>query len=256
MTKDDRLLLQAAFDGELDAQTQRLFERRLAVEPELAAALANLRSLRAAMQVLPAARAPDRLRTRIAGLPGPAKMERATRFASMHHRTPWGAIAATVAALFVGGAGGWIGASRLQPSSEATALVAAHVRGLMAGRPVDVASSDQHTVKPWFAGKVPTAPVVVDLAAAGFPLEGGRLDVVAGQPEPTLVYRHGPHMISVTRLPEQEPVLGGASHRTVAGHSTLTWKTGESWYVAVSDAAQAELGALRTAFDKAQTAAD
>ena len=74
----------------------------------------------------------------------------------------------------------------------------------MAPRPIDVASSDRHTVKPWFAGRIPQAPRVVDLAKEDFPLVGGRLDVVAEAPVPTLVYGHSKHLISVTAVPETE----------------------------------------------------
>lgn len=254
MSDDDRLLMQAALDGELDAQAQRAFERRLSIEPELAAAFANLQTLRAAIRALPTERAPDHLRTKIAAMAGPARLASAAPSrAPMQRRASWGAIAATFAALFVGGAGGWLVATQTQPSPVTAALVTAHVRGLMAEHPVDVASSDQHTVRPWFAGKLTTAPAVLDLADAGFPLEGARLDVVNEQPEPTLVYRRGRHTISVTRLPDTSVPGTGPAHRTIAGHATLTWRSGDHRYFAVSDAAPAELDALRAAFEKAHT---
>ena len=110
-------------------------------------------------------------------------------------------------------------------------------------------------MRPWFAGKLATPPDVADLAAAGFPLEGGRIDVIDGQAEPTLVYRRGPHTISLTRLPEADmrPDIG-PGHRSVAGHATLTWRHGSHRYFAVSDASPAELDALRAAFDAAHPA--
>src|SRR6202000_2989297 len=78
------------------------------------------------------------------------------------------------------------------------AAVAGHVRALAAGTPFDVASSDRHTVKPWFAGKVTFAPQVVDLADKGFPLVGGRVDVIDGRTAATLVFRHDKHIVSLT----------------------------------------------------------
>ena len=69
---------------------------------------------------------------------------------------------------------------------------------LMAAEPVDVVSSDRHTVKPWFNGRIPNSPRVVDLAKDNFTLIGGRIDVVGQIPVPTLVYRHAKHIISLT----------------------------------------------------------
>ena len=82
----------------------------------------------------------------------------------------------------------------------AAEIVSAHIRALMAPQPIDVASSDHHTVKPWFNGKLAFAPTVVDLGAQDFPLVGGRIDVVKGAPVASLVYSHGKHLISLTEM--------------------------------------------------------
>ena len=87
------------------------------------------------------------------------------------------------------------------------------MRSLMASQPIDVASSDRHTVKPWFNGKLPESPRVVDLTTQGFPLVGGRIDVIGLTPAPTLVYRHRLHVISLTALPARLGADAAACHR-------------------------------------------
>ena len=93
-------------------------------------------------------------------------------------------------------------------------LFAAHWRALAAASPMDVVSTDQHTVKPWFAGKVPESPLVRDFATRGFALAGGRIDYVGGSRVPVLVYRHGQHWIDVfvlasgTALPQASQAQG------------------------------------------------
>jgi anti-sigma factor RsiW len=124
---------------------------------------------------------------------------------------------------------------------------------MISGQPTDVTTSDRHTVKPWFATRLTQAPQVVDLSDQGFPLVGGRIDVIDDKPVATLVFRHNKHMISLTELPGIVGHLGAATHRTVKGYSILTWIEGASsedamTYVAISDIAPAELDALAAAF--------
>ena len=106
-----------------------------------------------------------------------------------------------------------------QSAGVRSAVVAGHIRGLMAPRPFDVASSDKHTVKPWFNGKLPDAPRVVDLAPAGFPLLGARLDVVGERVVPTLVYGHRKHLISVTAVPVSAGQASAPVHSKVGGYN-------------------------------------
>jgi anti-sigma factor RsiW len=121
-------------------------------------------------------------------------------------------------------------------------VLAAHVRSLMSpGRLNDVESSDQHTVKPWFAGKLDFTPPVRDLAANGYPLAGGRLDYVDGRTVAELTYRRRLHAVSLFVWPEPQAADSAARTRTVNGYSLATWRKAGMRYWAVTDAAPVEL---------------
>jgi len=118
-------------------------------------------------------------------------------------------------------------------------LVEAHVRSLMVNHLTDVASSDQHTVKPWFNGKLAMSPPVVDLATDGYPLIGGRLDYLDQRPVVALVYRHGAHPINLFVWPESGQTA--PRHETRQGYNVLRWSQGGMAYSAVSDLNLSEL---------------
>src|SRR4029079_16374741 len=114
-------------------------------------------------------------------------------------RPSWRALAASIAlTAMVTGTSTWFMPGSQQPIVVADSLVSDHIRSLMAPEPVDVVSSDRHTVKPWFNGRIPNSPRVVDLAKDDFPLVGGRVDVIGRTPVATLVYRRAKHLISLT----------------------------------------------------------
>ena len=121
------------------------------------------------------------------------------------------------------------------------AFVAGHIRALQPGHLMDVASTDQHTVKPWFDGRLDYAPPVKDLVAAGFPLAGGRLDYVANRPVAALVYQRRQHVIDLFVQPDDgtgRPVLEAADRN---GYNVLRWTNGGMAFWAVSDLRAQEL---------------
>ena len=126
-------------------------------------------------------------------------------------------------------------------------LVDTHVRSLMANHLTDVQSSDHHTVKPWFAGKVTFAPYVPELQPQGFPLVGGRVEFVAGRTAAALVYGRGLHTINLFIWPATAADDGDRT-ATHGGYSLVHWTARGLSYWAVSDAAPAELDAFEKAF--------
>lgn len=127
-------------------------------------------------------------------------------------------------------------------------LVAGHVRSLLVSHLTDVASSDQHTVKPWYLGKLDFSPPVVDLAEQGYPLIGGRLDYLGGRIVPAIVYKRGGHVINLFVWPGAKPAVRS---ETVDGYNIVSWTKAGFTYAAVSDLNLTELREFRSDLDKA-----
>ena len=232
-----RDLLGAQVDGELDLAHSRELEKHLAACPACATAAQEITAQRNQVRsTLPRYAAPDSLRTRVRAEIRSAAGERA--------RTAWWPswqIASTfvcLVAVFVIGYVG--GVAHSQGARFADEVLSSHLRSLEASHLTDVVSTDQHTVKPWFAGRVDFSPHVVDLAAQGFPLIGGRLDRLDGRQAAALVYQRHKHIINLF----VQPVSGhGPSEmvRTLEGYHLRTWTDGDLRYTAVSDLEEAEL---------------
>jgi anti-sigma factor RsiW len=236
---DPTLLLHAYVDGELDPANALAVERRIAADPAYAAKRDRIAALRRVLAERYPREAPSpALRTRVetaAGLRRPPA------------RPAWMALAASLllGALIGSGTTFMLSpashtASRPGATGPADLVLAAHLRGLMAS-PTDVASSESHTVKPWFNGRIPRAPRVVDLASAGFPLAGGRVDVIGREPVPTLVYHRRQHVISLTALPADDDAPNEMRGDQVNGFNRLGWTDNGVTYWAVSDLNPTEL---------------
>ena len=130
-------------------------------------------------------------------------------------------------------------------------LVSSHVRSLMAGHKTDVASSEQHTVKPWFIGKLDYAPVVIDLAGEGFPLVGGRLDYVDGRAIAALVYARNQHVINLFVRPQTNALTASTGRYDSQGYNLAGWRQSNMQFWAVTDASAEELHQFMAAMGSA-----
>ena len=246
---NDDLQMNAYCDGELDPASAIEFERRMAGDESLKARYNRLLSLRRAVRSLPQYDVPPGLRGRIDAkldADGPSPMERPCQVSRLRQRS-WSFQALAAAAVF----GAVISSSVMmtmerydQREDVARQVVAGHIRGLLAPQPFDIASSDRHTVKPWFTSRLPESPQVPDLAAQGFVLVGGRVDVVGHDPVATIVYKHAAHTVSLTTLPPGQSV----SDQAIAGYNVRSWSDGEFTYIAVSDLASADLATFERVF--------
>jgi anti-sigma factor RsiW len=139
----------------------------------------------------------------------------------------------------------WVVTSSGQSAAIERDLLNAHIRSLLQDSQVQVASSNQHTVRPWFAGRADFAPAVKDLAADGFPLVGGRLDYVADRRSGVLVYKRHLHIINVFMWPAGSTAEAAPRPATRNGYNLLSWSRNGVTYTAVSDLNSAELRVLQ-----------
>ena len=234
-------VLHGYLDGELDAARALEFERHLESCPECLAGLEAQETLRSSLQRAQLYEtAPVALRRKIrASLP-------ALRPVAFSFRWPlvrWVSLAAV--ALLVAFVG-WrmIRNYGVENQYQAAEIVDAHLRSLQAGHLTDVASTDQHTVKPWFDGKLDFSPPVRDFANDGFPFQGGRLDVLHGRTIAALVYGRRKHVVNVFVWPtsERDAAPRSGSH---LGYQWVDWRQGGMEFCAISDTSAADLDQLQ-----------
>ena len=242
---ESEVMLHALIDGELDAGHAREVEAHVAGCAGCGEKLAAFRTMHEVMSAAPLKEtAPALLRNRIEALmTTPASRVVSIRqFMQPTRRSFFGGFAvgsalsaAVAASLFLTVIRGD------QEQTVADEVVSAHIRSLQAGHLMDVATSDQHTVKPWFNGRVDVAPPVVDLTAESFTLLGGRLDYIDGEPVAAIVYQRRKHMINLFVAQHLGARHAGAVAESVQGYNVRHWSQNELDFWAVSDLAGDEL---------------
>jgi len=237
-----RTVLHGYLDGELDATRAAEFEHHLETCRECTTALGSEESLRSSLQRSGLyENAPIALRKKIR-----ASLDAATASPARIWIPAWRWLAVTAAILIVAGVS-WFSWPHAAKDSVAAApftaveMIDAHVRSLQPGHLTDVASSDQHTVKPWFNGKLAFVPPVKDFADEGFPLIGGRLDVLGGQNVAALVYSRRKHIINVFVMPTKEPDTPIHPPGLRQGYQWRHWRRQGMEYCAVSDVSDSDI---------------
>jgi anti-sigma factor RsiW len=246
---DKVLLVQAELDGELDAAQAAALEAHRVACPICQAAQAELLRTRALLRGEAYEATPDDVRARVmtrlraakpSAAPVPIRRLRWV-FPSLGGFGLGAACAAALGFLLV-----------LPQRNDLTdMIVASHIRALQPGHLEDVVSTDQHTVKPWFDGRIDFAPPVRDFAADGFPLRGGRLDYLDGRPVAALIYQRDKHIIDLYVWPSNAPALHPAGETTIQGYNIARWTEDGMNFWAVSDVERGQLDAFAALWRKA-----
>jgi anti-sigma factor RsiW len=226
--QDPALLVHAYFDGELGLMNALAVKQQIDADPRLTAELSSISALQKVLRVrFPREPISVNLRSRIHAATGLGRVRR---------RPTWAAMAASILlAVALSSGTTWIALRASQADQAITEIVDGHMRALMAQTPTDLTSSERHTVKPWFNGRIPQAPQVLDLSAEGFPLLGARIDVIGSIPVPTLVYGRRLHIISLTAVPTTSHLASGTTRRSVNGYNVMRWSSNGTTYWAASD---------------------
>jgi anti-sigma factor RsiW len=242
-----RNLLHAYLDDELDLVRSMELEDHLAECGDCANEIATYRALRETAQAADL-RYPASSEFR-ARMLSEVRREAQPQPAIVHRRIPRWSWAAVAALLLLASAALVLDIHQRSDRTLAREIVADHVRSLMAAHLTDVVTSDQHTVKPWFTGKLDFSPQVRDLSADGFELVGGRLEYVNGHSAAAIVYQRRKHVINVFTWPtaqsDEEPQASAQQ-----GFNLVEWKQSGMYYCAISDLNRQELTELASLLRK------
>ncbi|MDG4880798.1 anti-sigma factor [Mesorhizobium sp. WSM4884] len=265
--QDMKLMIHALVDGELDAAAALAVERRIAADPELAAEHARLVALRNAVASMPRPAVSNDFLARIAAIaevkdPEVAEaaqaqsatkqvqpsarqqqqgnvVEMRPRASRWFNSFDWRQMAASIVltAFLASGATQWLMVENAT-DSFAVDVANGHRRSLLAATPVDIVSSDRHTVKPWLDGRIGVSPPAPDMAKDGYALLGGRVEVIGDRPMPALVYRHHEHLITLVAAPRQNEAksVPVADNLSAGGFLLVHWTDDAFSYWAISDA--------------------
>jgi anti-sigma factor RsiW len=252
------LMLHGFVDGELDAAHSLQIEQHLANCPHCTHQLERLQALKQVVaQKGVRWRTPDHVRAQVLAaisreaatdarsMAVQAAQQGEKRFSVLGFIRQWmfvPSLAALAASLFL------VLAPIHDRSSIEDEVVASHVRSLLVNHLTDVATSNQHTVKPWFNGKIDFSPPVADLASEGFPLVGGRVDYIGGRVVAALVYRRQAHLINLFVWPSSSPA--GVTTASRDGYNIENWSEDGLIFWAVSDVNAADVNKFRQTYSE------
>jgi len=230
-----QVAISALVDGELSGTQQRSAEEHLASCPTCLVIAEDYRRIGRSLKLVAYQRAPvtlaERIRLQIAQEEQGQKSSSATGWERFARQA---ATLLLVAGLSASAAWHFATSRHVHRALQGDILVA-HVRSMLQDNPTQITSSDRHTVKPWFIGRLDYSPPVLDLTAQGFPLKGGRLDIIGDRRVASIVYTRRQHVINLFVWPADAGAAAKPEPSAVKGYNTLTWTADGVVHWAISD---------------------